>query len=221
MYCTKCNSDYSGVITKCPVCDESFDSDPDVYFKAGMDAMTDGDLEKAVCLLRNCIHLNPVHLSGKYNLGLALSLLDKCDEAMEHYVVVAQQDSQYPGIYTALGQASFGRYMNHAREAEWMRKAMIQLLKKAIEQDPDDIDAHFSLGNAYMAIGYADKAITWLKRALDLQPNSPAIYFSLAKAFKMLQKFSEAADMANKSMQLAGPDDPFIEDIHNLLCELS
>jgi cytochrome c-type biogenesis protein CcmH/NrfG len=97
---------------------------------------------------------------------------------------------------------------------------MLEFFIRAVEQDPDDVDALFSLGNAYIAVGNAETALPWLKSALRIQPNSPAIYFTIAKAFKMLKKKPEASVMARKSMQLSNPSDPFWDDIKRLVCEL-
>lgn len=220
MYCFECDSDSTGESRTCKMCGRPFETDPDKYFKAGMEASAVGDLDQSVKFLTDCVELSPDHLSGRFNLGLALALTNRCDEAIEHYSIVLDQEPNYPGIYTALGQAAFGSYLAHAEQAELQRKAMIHMLMKAIEQDPEDVDACFSLANVYIAIEKADKALPWLRRALILHPDSSAIYFTIAKAFKMLERYPEAAIMAKKSIQLSAPDDPFHEDVHRLLSEL-
>ncbi|HUV04379.1 MAG TPA: tetratricopeptide repeat protein [Armatimonadota bacterium] len=220
MHCFLCDADSAAGSKACEVCGKLLATDPDRYFKAGMEAMAAGGIDRSIRLLTDCVSMNPQHMSGRYNLGLALSLGNKHDEAMEQYLAIIEQDPRYPGVYTALGQAAFGSYLAHMEEAEAQRKAMIQLLAKAIDLDPEDVDAHFSLANAYIAIGTADKAIPHLKRALALHPDSSAIHFTIAHAFKMLGKYEEATIMATRAMQLAGTDDPFWEDIRNLLSEL-
>ena len=220
MYCFDCNTDTGDLSDCCGICGKPFDKDPDRYFKCGMDAMASGDIDKAIILFRECAKMSPGHSSCRYNLGLALSLTDKCDEAMKHYESILHRDPNYPGIYTAIGQAAFGCYLEHISGAESRRKQMIEFFMKAVEHDPDDVDALFSLGNAYIAVGNAETALPWLKSALRIQPNSPAIYFTIAKAFKMLKKKPEASVMARKSMQLSNPNDPFWEDIKRLVCEL-
>jgi tetratricopeptide (TPR) repeat protein len=139
---------------------------------------------------------------------------------MKEYAVIAEKEPGYQGIFTALGQAAFGSYLTHLEQAEAHRKAAVHLLMKALKHDPDDVDACFSLANVYIAVGTAEKALPWLKRALSLHPDSSAIHFVIASAFKMLQRYPEAAIMAQKSIQLAEPDDPFREDIEELLSEL-
>jgi len=220
MHCFECDADSAAGSRACEVCGKLLTTDPDRYFKAGMEAMAAGDIDRSIGLLRDCITMNPQHINGRYNLGLALCLSNSYDEAIEQYLAVFEQDAGYPGIYTVLGQAAFGSYMAHVEQAENQSKTMIQLLTKAVEVDPDDVDAHFSLANAYIAIEMADRALPHLKCALSLHPDSSAIHFTVAKAFKMLGKYEEAAIMATRSMQLASPDDPFREDIRDLLSEL-
>ena len=220
MHCFECDVHAACEARTCEVCGKPLERDPDRYFKAAMEAMAAGNPDRAIRLLRDCIELNPDHLSGRYNLGLALALADRYDEANQHYMAIIKQDPKYPGIYTALGQTAFGSYIVHMEKTESKRKAMIQFLMKAIEQDPEDVDAYFSLGNAYVAMENGEQALPWLECALKLHPDSSAIYFVMAKALKMLQKHSEASVMARKSMELSDPSDPFREDIRDLLSEL-
>lgn len=220
MHCFRCDADSTSESGTCELCGKPLETDPDRYFKAGMEAMAEGRIGSCISFLGDCVLLSPDHVSAHYNLGLALCLANKCDEAIEHLTAVADRDPSYPGIYTALGQAAFGSYLSHIEQAESSRKAMVQLLMKAIEEGPNDVDAYFSLGNAYIAIGSAEKSLPWLRHALRLHPDSSAIYFAVAKAFKMLEKYPEAAIMARRSMEFSNPNDPLAEDIRRLLAEL-
>ena len=220
MHCFQCESDSSGDSGTCGVCGRPLDMDSDRYFRAGMDAMSAGEIERSAQLLRDCVTLNPDHLSGRYNLGIALCLANKSDEAIEHYIAVVEREPNYPGIYTVLGQAAFGDYLFHTEQAEANRKAMFELLKRAIEYDPTDVDAYFSLGNACIAVGSAEEALSWLNQAMRLHPDSSAIHFAVAKAYRMLRRHGDAAAMAKLALELSTPDDPLAEDIEALFAEI-
>jgi tetratricopeptide (TPR) repeat protein len=185
-----------------------------------MDALAAGDAEKAVILLRNCIEINPGHISGRYNLGIALGLLEEYDEARYQLISVLEQEPDYPGAYTALGQINFASFKIYLEQAEMYKEMMLRMLGYAIETDPEDVDAYFTLGNAYATMGDAERALYYLKQALRIDPNSAAIYFVLAKVFMMLKKYKRAKSMAIKAAALSSPKDPFIEDLHDLLAEL-
>ena len=221
MNCVRCKSDSASDSETGDVCGGPLARDPDLYFKAGMEAMFAGEIERSTHLLSNCVQLNPDHLSGRYNLGIALCLANKCDEAIEQCIAVMEREPNYPGLYTVLGQAAFGDYLYHREQADSNRRAMFQLLKRAIEQDPSDVDAYFSLGNACIAVGSAAEALTWLRKAMDFHPDSSAIHFAAAKAYKMLRRHTEAVNMAKLAMELSGPSDPLGEEIKALFAEIS
>jgi tetratricopeptide (TPR) repeat protein len=219
MHCFRCQADTPADAQTCEICGGPLDTDPDRYFRAGMNAMLAGEIDQSRHLLEDCVDLNPGHLSGRYNLGLALCMADRCSEAMHQYMAILELEPSYPGIYTALGQAAFGDYLSHLEQAEAKRKAMFELLEKAVEQDPSDVDALYSLANAYMAIGAAQESLPWLQKAVDLQPDSSAIYYALGKAYNMLGRDSEAITMARLAMELSSADDPLVDEIEMLVAE--
>jgi len=220
MHCFSCNIHFAEGSKACSVCGSHLDTDSDRYFKAGMEALAEGNIDRSVMLLEDCVGLNASHVSGRYNLGIALSLADRCTEAMEHYATIVDEHPDYPGIYTAMGQAAFGSYLLHLSEAEAQCNAMLDFLMTAIEQDSNDVDAYFSLANAYIALENPEEALQWIEKALHIHPDSPAINFTMAKILKMLGKSDEASKAAEKSVQLSGPGDPFWEEIKGFSAEL-
>lgn len=220
MYCFDCDSNISDQSHICSRCGTQLPTDSDWHFKAGMDALGAGETEMAIALLRNCVEINPFHTNARYNLGIALCLLGQHDEALMQFATIVELDPDYPGIYTALGQLALANFKIHMEEAEMHRAAMIHFLTFATEKDAEDVDAYFTLANAYLEIGDAEKALRCLERAVSLDSDSPAIYFSLARALKMLGRSKEARAMARKAMLLSPPEAPFIEDLRNLVAEL-
>lgn len=220
MYCFACNVYVEGQSGICQACGKPLETDPDRYFRAAMEAMAAGDIDHSIRLLKNCMTLKPDHLSGRYNLGIALCMAGEYDEANEQFAVIAEQDPGFPGLYTAMGQAVFGLYLYHSEQSETCCKSMIKFFSRAIEQDPGDVDAYFSMGNAYLASGRPSKALPWLKQALKLHADTSAIYFALAKAYKAVEDYPEAMKTARKAAELSKPHDPLAGDIENLLVEL-
>ncbi len=220
MRCGKCGSDLDSPDDPCPNCGTEQEIDPDNYFKAAMGCVAKGDLGDAVTLLEECLQMAPEHLTGRFNLGVALSMMDRCDEAIGHLYYVLTRDPDYPGIYTALGEAAFGSYLYHEEQANLKSAVMVHLFKTAIERDEDDVDAYFSLGNAYVALGLGEEALGSLRAAMALDPRSCAIHYMTAKAYKLAGRFGEARQMAARALELATPNDEFVDDIESLLAEV-
>jgi tetratricopeptide (TPR) repeat protein len=80
----------------------------------------------------------------------------------------------------------------------------IAVFKKAIEIDPLDSGAHWSLGEALLSKGNAAEAIPVLKKAEELDPRDPLPPVILARAFASLQNYPEAFSSSRRSLEL-GP----------------
>lgn len=220
MHCLTCNSTVSHTNGKCETCGRPMETDADSYFRAGMDALAVNDYQRAETLFSDCLCLNPRHVSARFNLGLALNMAERCEEAVDQFAIIMETEPDYPGICTALGQALFGSYIWHREQAEQLKETMIKVLTRAVEEDPEDVDAHFSLANSYIAVGEPEEALRCLYRALELQDDSWAIYLALAKTLAMLGRRVEAAQMASKALEFSDEDNAFREEIWDLLSEL-
>ena len=136
MYCFACNVYVEGQSGICQACGKPLDTDCDRYFKAGMEAMAAGDIDRSIRLLKDCLTLKPGHLSGLYNLGIALCMAGEYDEANEQFAMVAEQDPGFPGLFTAMGQAAFGLYLYHSEQAEFSCKSMIKFFARPSSKTP-------------------------------------------------------------------------------------
>ncbi|MDI6828146.1 MAG: tetratricopeptide repeat protein [Armatimonadota bacterium] len=222
MRCFACSVDFDGDSETCALCGRPLETDSDRYFKEGMEALANGNLDESIALFGGCLSLNPCHLTARFNLGIAYSLNDQCDMAMEELLIVAAQDPNYPGLFTALGQAAFGSYLHHKELAQEREHQMLRLFEEAILRDETDVDALFSLANAYIALDEPLQALSYLNRAASVDPNSPAIYFMLAEVLRMLSRNDEALMMARKSLMVSSPHDDFrnlFEDLFRKLQE--
>lgn len=62
-------------------------------------------------------------------------------------------------------------------------KEAIPLLERALELDPDNIDAAINLGGAYILTGQHRRAVPILERASELEPANPMVWTNLAAAY--------------------------------------
>jgi len=220
MRCFACGVGYGPESKTCPICGRDLETDPDRYFRAGMDAISAGDIEEGVSLLEDCSRLDPNHLSARFNLGVAYSLGGRHDLAVRELFAVAQKDPEYPGLLTALGQVAFGMYTHHIEQAEAHKEQMLGFLLAAIRLDPEDVDALVTLGNVYIELGLPADALRYLERAAVIVPESPVVYFAMARALEMLGRRRQAALMAKKYLALAPPNDRFKSEVENFMHNL-
>jgi Tfp pilus assembly protein PilF len=68
--------------------------------------------------------------------------------------------------------------------------------------DPDDSEANFGTGMAYLMEEKYPKAEEYLKRALVRRPNEPAVLNNLAIIYCKMKKFDLALEYARKAVKL-------------------
>ena len=74
----------------------------------------------------------------------------------------------------------------------------INQFKKALEIEPDDLNAHYNLGNAWLAVGRIDEAIVQFKKALEIEPDDADTYYNLGVALVRIGRSDEAISCFQK-----------------------
>ncbi len=84
--------------------------------------------------------------------------------------------------------------LSKAREMGMEGKAeeAAAIIKGIIADDPDIIDAYFSLGNVYFKNGEYEEAIRYFREALDRKPDDTFTIINIANALRRMEKFDEA-----------------------------
>ena len=76
-------------------------------------------------------------------------------------------------------------------------KNAIELFKKAVETEPDYVDAHIGLGRAYLQANQIDKSIQALEKAYELDPKSDDALFYLGSSYLANNRKTEALRLFN------------------------
>jgi tetratricopeptide (TPR) repeat protein len=79
-------------------------------------------------------------------------------------------------------------------------------LQKAIEIDPEYIEAYNNLGTRYVIAGQLEKAVAAFRKGLALDPSAAMIESNLAIALINLKEFAGAEEAARRSVDLNGTD---------------
>ena len=98
-----------------------------------------------------------------FNAGNEHARRRRWKEAIQSYEHALSIDSNYPPIYYNLGLA-YGYLPNYDLAKKW--------LKRALEFEPDDAQAHLALGFVHYDSGRKKKAREHLQRYLELEPDS-------------------------------------------------
>ncbi len=84
----------------------------------------------------------------------------------------------------------------------------IDSYKQAIRINPDDADAHYNLGNAFIEIGLYKEAIDAFKQAIRIKPDYAVAQNRLGVAFIGAGMDKEAIEAFKKAIKIA-PDSPY------------
>ncbi|MBF0382580.1 MAG: tetratricopeptide repeat protein [Magnetococcales bacterium] len=163
-----------------------------------------GDLRGAISKYNKSLELQPGKSSALLNLGLALTDLDRFDEAVDIFKELVVRRPDYPEAHNNLGNA-FKEQGNHALAVDSFRRA--------ISLNPSLIDVYNNLGLALIEQGKYDEALENLENALKLNPNYGKTHSNLALVYKAQGRNDKALDSLFNVISI-NPDD--FETYYNL-----
>jgi Flp pilus assembly protein TadD len=97
-----------------------------------------------------------------------------------------------------LGFESLGK----REEAEAEYKKAVEAYKKYFEENENDAEAHYNLGQIYANLGNYSEAIRQYREATRLKENDPDIYYDLGVAYTKLAQYDAAAVAFSKSLEI-------------------
>jgi len=95
---------------------------------------------------------------------------------------------------------------NKALSAGNDHATVIACLEKAIEIDPEYVEALNNLGSRYVVTQQYNKAVSVLEKASAVDPTSPFVHTNLASAYLAVQRLEDAEQAARTAVQLSGSD---------------
>ena len=138
------------------------------------------------------------------NLGGALLLLGKPDDAYSHFQAAASINPSDP-----MSRSNLGAYLQeqgHLPEAIEQEKRVIELTS-----DRGLLAATYAnLGTAYRTLGEGEKARESYDRALQLNPGQANAYLGLGQLLEKQNRFNEAIENYSRSVELRPTDRGFL-----------
>jgi protein O-GlcNAc transferase len=181
-------------------------------FYAGILAIDLGKIDIALTRLTKAAGAAPSFADAHYNLGVALGLSGRGEEACARYKRVLALDPAYTAALTNLGLAALDD-----RESS----SSIHLLTAAVRLDCENSSAWFNLGRALREADRLEESRLSLRRSLALAPHSAAarnaanvlkdavIRRHLDAGFASL-KTDSVDDQAFQAAYVDGPDYPLV-----------
>ncbi len=86
-------------------------------------------------------------------------------------------------------------------------------LRRVLQADPKNLEAHLDLGVAYKGMGHLDKAMEEYEAAKALNPNLPAIYLNQGQIVSLRGNPEKAIEMYRQYVQLSGANEVVAQDL--------
>jgi Flp pilus assembly protein TadD len=162
------------------------------WYLLGRTRYKEGQYEEAVSAFEHALSLHPRYVEAENNRGLALSVLQKKDLAIQAY----QQAIDWQGSSGTDAQPYFNLGTLLLEQNE-LAKAM-DLLEKAVALSPSNPRMHEELGKAYVQQGNLALAQHELEVAVSLSPETSSLHYRLAQIYKKQLK----ADLAEREFTI-------------------
>jgi tetratricopeptide (TPR) repeat protein len=145
-------------------------------------------------LFGHTVRVEPKAWVASYNLGNALAVKGRHDEAIARFRAVIRDQPGFAPAYGGLGNAL--STMNRNAEA-------VAFLERAVQLNPALADAHNNLGIAYAALGRRDDAVTALRTAVSHEPDLVEAHLNLAMALRSLGRLEESLAASSRVLALS------------------
>lgn len=118
-----------------------------------------------------------------YSLGVQATLKGNLDEAIEEYKKALTLDAHSPYLLTELAAL----YLNKKDTEE-----ALSLLKRALSENPDYIDAHLLMAGTYSKLKEYDLAIQSYNRVIELDKGKLEAYLFLGLLYREQKRYRDA-----------------------------
>lgn len=161
------------------------------------------DVPKAIAAFEAAVALEPDYVPAL--AGLALACCAKAEfrwaqpasahsEAKSAALRALAVDDASSDAQTALGAVLF--------LAEWNWADAERCLRRAIERNPNNIEAYLLFGRLLEAMGRLDDGLSMKRQALERDPFSPVVQLQIALSYWNQRLYDESIEWAEKSLAL-------------------
>ena len=153
-----------------------------------------GNLARVAGHFAETVRIRPDSAPAQYNLGTALLVQSRRDEARRAFQRAVEIDPAYANAHRSLGTALYG---------EGKLDEASRSYRRAIELAPNDVSAHHNLGVLLQVQGKLAEAIAEYREAVRIDDRHVDAHYGLAVSFAGLGQFEQAVASAEKALALA------------------
>lgn len=167
---------------------------PLIYNNLGTVYFENESYKKAISAFKKAVEINPRYFGAHYNLYLVYNRIGEKNKARGHLNLIMELKPDFLGNI-------------HFEQKQY--DLAIQAYRRVVEQDPDNVEAHFNLGLAYQAQHLDQKAIEEFRRVIKLRPDYLGAYRNLGPLlFKQENKgaYRDAAGVYKNLLKLVPAD---------------
>jgi tetratricopeptide (TPR) repeat protein len=188
------------------------------FVRAGNEFFKAGDTDNAIGEYRNALEQNPSNADAHLKLGfLMYNVKHMYEEGMSHYKQALKANPNDPRIHHDLGMA-----LLHQRQFDQAIEHLSIALKGmpnglGVQYNP--IGMHYSLAMAFSFAERPEEAIPHFAEVVRLDPKNASARYRLALSYAEIQRFSEAAQSAEKALSYANAagNAKLVQEINKLL----
>lgn len=192
--------------------------DLDFHYLVGSNLVRMGKGEAALSHLQLVVEAWPWHELAKYNMGRALALLGREDEAQSY--LDQAEDARAQNVQITLLQESARIHPDdpvaHARLAYALSLVgrlnyAMYAYQVALQLDPDNFELLTNVANLCLDLGDTTSAILYYRDALQIQPSLVVALVNLGSIYAMLNDF-EAAQKAWQTALIYDPNNSIVKE---------
>lgn len=165
----------------------------DIDHASGVLALIQGDIPRALVLLRSALNIDPQRTELHYELGRALGRTNDFAHAVAAHTEALRLAPRMVAAWLALGTA---------HEGLGNPSAALEAYEAALSIQPNLPEAHFNRGNALCQLSRHGDAIEAYQRALHHRPGFPDARYALGKALADCGQYDPARAALHEVMRL-------------------
>ena len=151
-----------------------------------------GEMDAAETLIQKGIEMDPENTELHFELGVLYDKKGQTDAAIEQMQKVIDLDPKHADALNYLGY-TYADQGVHLEKAE-------SLIRKALEQKPENGYIIDSLGWVYYQRGEYEKALEYIEKAGELIPDDPIVLEHLGDVYEKLGEPQKALDAYQKAL---------------------